>query len=52
MGQMAVIAKEGILQGRVCEILPQSYLQEAWEWVEDKKCKVQFPIKREDLVIL
>ena len=52
MGQMAVIAKEGVLQGRVCEILPQSYLQEDWTWVEDKKSKVQLPMKKEDLVIV
>jgi len=52
MGQMAVIAREGILQGRVVEVLPQSYLQPSWEWAEDKKTKIQFPIKREDLVIL
>lgn len=52
MGKMAVIAREGILQGRVVEVIPQGYLQFPWEWVEDKKCKVQFPIKGEDLVII
>jgi len=52
MGQLAVIAKEGVLQGRVVEVLPQSYLQPSWEWAEDKKTKIQFPIKREELVIL
>lgn len=52
MGQMAVIAKEGVLQGRKCEVLPQDYLQPFWAWVEDKKTKIQFPVKREDLEIL
>ena len=52
MGKMAVIAREGILEGRVVEIIPEGYLQRNWAWVQDQKSKVQFPIKKEDLVIL
>lgn len=52
MGKMAIIKKSGVLEGVVVEIIPQGYLTEPWEWVEEQKSKVQFPIKKEDLVIL
>ena len=52
MDQMAVIKKPGMLEGVVVEIIPESYLQEDWEWVEHPKTKIQFPVKKEDLTAL
>ena len=52
MGKMAVIKKPGMLEGVVVEIIPESYLQEDWEWVEHKETKIQFPVKKEDLTAL
>ncbi|MFQ6065816.1 MAG: hypothetical protein ACE5K3_00880 [bacterium] len=49
---MAIIKKPGMLEGMVIEIIPQGYLQDPWVWVEHQKSKIQFPIKKEDLVVL
>ena len=52
MGKMAVVTRKGILEGVIVEIIPQGYLREPWEWVLHQNSKVQFPIKKEDLVVL
>lgn len=52
MGKMAVVTTKGILEGAVVEIIPEGYLQQDWAWVEHQKSKLQFPIKKEDLVVL
>lgn len=52
MGKTAVIKKPGMLEGMVVEIIPEGYLQQDCAWVEHQKSKLQFPIKKEDLVAL
>jgi len=52
MGKMAVVTTKGILEGAVVEIIPEGYLQQGWAWVEHQKTKIQFPVKKEDLLIV
>ena len=52
MGKRAVIIKKGILEGAVVEVIPEGYLQPDWAWVEHPKTKIQFPVNKEDLLIV
>ena len=52
MGKMAVITRKGILKGAIVEVIPEGYLQQDWAWVEHPKTKIQFPVKKEDLLIV